>query len=466
MPQVIAAWCRRQGHLTYYATYFGQRSPETLLPNDLDLIFVSAFTEASGLAYALAKIFRARGARTVIGGPHAHSFPLDAAQFFDVVVTDCDESLVKEIIAGDHPAGSIIARRPKQLDIPLLAERRQDIEKAAFFLSRYSKLSIISLLASTGCPYSCDFCIDWDNPYSRRNADDLAADLEFAAHEFPGCFLAFYDPNFGVNFDATMSVLERTDQQRRNPYIIESSLSILKKNRLHRLRDTGCAFIAPGIESWNAYGQKAATGILAASEKFNRIVEHFELITKFVPGLQANFMFGTDADCGRNPVELTISFINRFPNIFPGLAFPIAFGGTPMRLTLRKEGRLLPLPPIFYVNPLPTLRIKNYALSEFFSHLIQIFQAAVAPAMLLRRWLAPLPMAVRLAYFVRSVEIRSYIRELQEFLRHLSADRELQQFNDGTSTIIPAYYHWIVERRLGRYAGLISRTETQMLTGD
>jgi hypothetical protein len=225
-------------------------------------------------------------------------------------------------------------------------------------------------------------------------------------------------------------------------------------------------FIAPGIESWNAYGQKAGTGIAIAAEKFARIVAHFEIITKFVSGLQANFMFGTDADSGRNPVDLTISFINHFPNIFPGLAFPIAFGGTPMRAKLRAEGRLLALPPIFYINPLPTLRIKNYLTSEFFTYLISIFQAAVTPEMQFRRWLAPLPMAVRLSFFVRSLEILGYIHQLQAFLKELSANKELQQFNDGTSTIVPAYYYSLLDRRLGQYARLLTRAEMQWLTTD
>ena len=45
MPQVVAAWCRRRGHRTHYATYYGQADPSTLLPGDLDIVFLSATTQ-------------------------------------------------------------------------------------------------------------------------------------------------------------------------------------------------------------------------------------------------------------------------------------------------------------------------------------------------------------------------------------------------------------------------------------
>jgi hypothetical protein len=50
MPQAISVWCRDLGHEVFYATYYGQRDPKRLLPDDLDLVFISAHTQASALA--------------------------------------------------------------------------------------------------------------------------------------------------------------------------------------------------------------------------------------------------------------------------------------------------------------------------------------------------------------------------------------------------------------------------------
>src|SRR5436190_5244368 len=85
-PQAVAVWCRQLGHQVFYATYYGQRDPITLLPDDLDVVFISTYTQASALAYALAKVYSAKRTITVIGGPHAKAFPRDCLRFFDFVV--------------------------------------------------------------------------------------------------------------------------------------------------------------------------------------------------------------------------------------------------------------------------------------------------------------------------------------------------------------------------------------------
>ena len=72
-PQAVSVWCRQLGHEVFYASYYGQRDPRKMLPDDLDIFFVSAYTQSSALAYALAKLYRKDGVLTVIGGPHATS---------------------------------------------------------------------------------------------------------------------------------------------------------------------------------------------------------------------------------------------------------------------------------------------------------------------------------------------------------------------------------------------------------
>ena len=66
MPQVIAVWCRQLGHKVHYCTFYGQKDPLRLLPDHLDVLFVSSYTQASAMSYALAKVFRTRGTLTVM----------------------------------------------------------------------------------------------------------------------------------------------------------------------------------------------------------------------------------------------------------------------------------------------------------------------------------------------------------------------------------------------------------------
>ncbi|MCK5572310.1 MAG: radical SAM protein, partial [Bacteroidetes bacterium] len=71
MPQVVAVWCRRQGHDVSFLCYTGFENLARELPRDLDLVFIGAFTESAHLAYALSNQFHSQGVVTALGGPHA-----------------------------------------------------------------------------------------------------------------------------------------------------------------------------------------------------------------------------------------------------------------------------------------------------------------------------------------------------------------------------------------------------------
>jgi hypothetical protein len=51
MPQTVAVWCRQMGHDVFYATYHGADDPQSILPDDLDMLCqVSEDARASGPA--------------------------------------------------------------------------------------------------------------------------------------------------------------------------------------------------------------------------------------------------------------------------------------------------------------------------------------------------------------------------------------------------------------------------------
>ena len=41
----------------------------------------------------------------------------------------------------------------------------------------------------------------------------------------------------------------------------------------------------------------------------------------------------------------------------------------------------------------------------------------------------------------------------------LANDAEFRSFHEGRSEVLPAFYDWALERRLGPYASLLSRSE-------
>lgn len=440
-PQAVAAWCRRLGHRVHYATWYGQSPLDGLLPDDLDVVFVSCYTQSSLLAYAMARLFKRAGVRTALGGPHARAFPRDSARFFDFVIHDCDAELIADILAGRHRPGSVLTSGRPLTEVPSVEERMADIRKASFNGANRAWLSHVALLTSVGCPYRCDFCTDWVNPYHLLPGERLREDLRYVAEHLPGIPVSFHDPNFGVRFDQTLDVLEELPADRRPPYVMESSLSILRSSRLERLRRTRCLYVAPGIESWGGYSNKAGVGPSVGRAKLEEVIAHFEELHEYVPGLQANFIFGTDDDHGEEPVALTREFIRRTPFVWPTLNIPVPFGGTPLHERYRKEGRILEsMPFFFYYLPYLVLQIRGYDPVDYYRKLAELYCELTRPRLLARRLAGARNHFLRALHFLRTAAMRGELRALRRLQHELETDAVLRAYHDGRNGQLPPSY--------------------------
>jgi radical SAM superfamily enzyme YgiQ (UPF0313 family) len=461
MPQAVSCWCRELGHEVHYATYYGQRDPRSLLPRDLDLVFIATYTQASALAYALARLFRSEGTRTVIGGHHAKSFPEDCLRFFDVVVLDCDRRLIRELLS-DLPRASIVTSGRTLRELPSVEERMPEIKKAFFEGERPFWASTVPLLASTGCPYTCDFCVDARSRYSVLPTERLEEDLRYLRRNYPQLIVTFHDPNFAVRFDEVLSVLEKVGRRRgERYYAIESSLSVLKREeRLNRLRDSGCRYIAPGVESFGDYGEKSGLRESESARERLLAVEHqLATILKYVPGIQANYIFGLDTDAGVAPVELLKEIITRTPFVWSVINIPMPFGGTPLYERLLSEGRILRAMPFhFYYKPYLTVRLKNYDPVTYYGKLVELWRHVVSLPVTTRRvWKTP--GAIRILHSMRTYHSFRLLRACRQILERLETDRAFRRFHEGETEIVPDYYWQTIEQDLGPYSTLLSKED-------
>jgi hypothetical protein len=461
MPQNVAVWARQLGHQVHYATFYGQGDPKIKLPSDLDYVFMSVYTKDSALSYALAKLYRLEGTVTVIGGPHAKSFPEDCLRFFDLVVTQCDQALVSDILGGHFDLNTIISSGRTLAVLPSLEERMPEVRAASFLRGKKPYFAtMVPLLASLGCPYSCNFCTDWNNPYSVLPTDQLEADLKYLSANYPGVKVSFQDPNFAVQFDKTLEVLERVPEGQQNPYVMESSLSILKGARMERLRDTNCFFVAPGVESWTDYSNKAGVGSKVGAEKVQVVAEHLELLQSYVPGVQVNLMYGLDTDHGSEPVELTKEFMSLTPFAWPVLNIPVPFGGTPLHDDYLADGRVLEAMPFsFYYFPYLVTTLKNYDPVTYYQGLLDMLLHYSNRRFWWRRLGTTNSQTLRLLFTVRTLRAKEGISQFRRILKMLTTDSQFRNFHEGGSTELPEFYHREFERLLGRYATLISREE-------
>ena len=388
MPQVVAVWCEEEGHQVHYAYYSG---PELLaggLPDELDLVFINAFSQAALLAYAFSGFYRNAGVPTVLGGPHARSYPEDAARYFDYVVGFCDRETLRDILrdAGPHRPGVYLSAAHQPDALPGLRQRWKFLAPA---MEQARVLRLVPLLGSLGCPYRCSFCIDAVVPYQPLAYDGLKDDLRFFQElRLPRSVAVWHDPNFGIRFDDYLDAIEEVVPPGAVTFVAETSLSLLKEDNLKRLRRNGFKAIAPGIESWYDMGDKSRMRTISGMEKVQRVAEQANLVNEYVPYTQCNLIFGLDADEGPEPFELTRRFLDLAPGVYPHFAVLCAFGrNATLNLDYQRDGRVIPLP--FHFLDLVqgmNVRPRNYDWPTFYDHVIETFEYAFSARALARRF--------------------------------------------------------------------------------
>src|ERR1041385_4123603 len=208
MPQVVGVWCEEQGHDVTYVSYTGFENIINVLPENVDVVFIGAFTESAQTAYALSNLFRSRGAVTVLGGPHARCYPEDAILYFDYVVGFTDKNVIHEILqdcSPHRPLGLHIAALQQPVSFPGVRERWKFIEPT---LRKAPLIKMVPMIGSLGCPYTCSFCIDSVIPYQPLDFDLIKEDLRFLLQKLKRPRVAWHDPNFGVRFNDVMNAIE------------------------------------------------------------------------------------------------------------------------------------------------------------------------------------------------------------------------------------------------------------------
>ena len=282
------------GHDVHYATYWGQTDPLSLIPDGRRRRVHRLLHAVERARLCLGNRAASDGALTVIGGPHARSFPTDCARFFDIVVKDCDRNLIDDILRSRFDPPAIVSSGRALKEFPSVEERMPEIRVAAFHRGRPVLTSVVPMLSSIGCPYTCGFCVDWNSQYVTLPAGAAARRSRLLSRHYPKLVIAYHDPNFAVRFDETMDVLARVPKGRRNPYIMESSLSILKGERMTG-SPTPTALTSRRASSRGST-TRASPGRAARKgrEKLEKIVAQLEELSRHVPGIQANFLFGCD----------------------------------------------------------------------------------------------------------------------------------------------------------------------------
>jgi len=453
MPQVIGVWCRQEGHDVSFVCYTGRENLLSELPENVDLVFIGAFTEAAQTAYALSNLFRSRGAITVLGGPHARCYPEDAVRFFDYVLGFTDRKTLGDVLrdcSRHRPIGMRVSARQQPAVLPGVRERWQFIEPV---LKKAPFIKIVPMLGSLGCPYTCSFCIDSVVPYQPLDFDELKQDLRFLLKKFRRPLVAWHDPNFGVRFEDQLGAIEEAVPPDRIDFIAESSLSLLSEPHLRRLKRNGFKAVLPGVESWFDLGNKSKTGARRGMEKVKQVAEHVNLILKYIPYIQTNFVLGLDGDEGPEPFELTKRFLDMAPGAFPGYSLLTSFGrAAPLNLEHQRAGRLIPFP-FFFLNNNQAMNMKprNYGWAEFYDHVVDLVRYSFSWKAIYRRFRSTWGFVPRWMNLVRAVSSEGWgrLKYYSEIRRRLDSDPQFLPYFEQESAVLPQFYIDLLRKEMG-----------------
>ncbi|MBI4538920.1 MAG: radical SAM protein [Gemmatimonadetes bacterium] len=454
MPQAVAVWCEENGHDVTFVCYTGFEDLLAELPAQTDLLFIGAFTQAAQLAYAISSMFRQRGAVTVLGGPHARCYPDDARKYFDYVLGFTDKTTIAEVLkdcAPHRPLGVHLNALRQPSHLPGVRERWKFI--APTLAKCPTRIKIVPMIGSLGCPYTCSFCIDSVVDYQPMSCDQIREDLRFLVKTVPRPYVGWHDPNFGVRFDDFLTAIEDAVRPGIVSFGAESTLSLLSEPNLKRLRAAGFKAMLPGIESWFSLGNKAKTGRKQGLDKVEQVSEHVNLILEHIPYVQTNFVLGLDDDSGSEPFELTKRFLDRTPGAFPAYSLLSAFGeAAPLNLELQRAGRVLPFPFHFLNNnQAMNVRPKHYKWPDFYDRLIDLSKYSFSWKTIARRARGTQPGFATWVNAVRAISSEGFgrIRYHTAIRRLLDTDRSVRAFFEGETSELPAFYVERMKRDLG-----------------
>jgi radical SAM superfamily enzyme YgiQ (UPF0313 family) len=228
------------------------------LESDADVVGFTAFNVQIRRAVELAREFRARGKKVVIGGPYVSLVPEHFEDLFDTVFVGEAENIWPKY-CRDLKMGvpKRLYREPEKIDITRSPVPRYDLIKG----NRYNAFY---LQTSRGCPNTCEFCdiIITDGRVPRTKTLDQVMEEVESVRRLGVTGVSFSDANFLGNPKFTKAVLLRLvefGKKYNYPIRFSAELTINVAERediLELLEQANFGAVFIGIESPRASSLK------------------------------------------------------------------------------------------------------------------------------------------------------------------------------------------------------------------
>jgi radical SAM superfamily enzyme YgiQ (UPF0313 family) len=299
--------------------------------NDADLIAINIETYTARRAYEIARKFKEKGKKIIMGGFHATLNHEEVLEHVDSVLIGEAENIWKDIIK-DFEDGNL-----KKI---YKAEQRPKLDglspdRSIYKGKEYLKLGLIE--AGRGCYFSCNFCSVtnfYKHSYTARPVEDIIKEVK----ELNYRYYFFVNDNICADFDYAKKLFKALIPLKIK-WISQASINISKDKELLRLmKESGCIGVLIGFESLS----KSSLEDMGkpAINKISTYEKAIDDIYEYGIGIYATFVFGyTEKD--EYYFEKTYEFARRNKFLLVAFNHLVPFPGTPLYKKLEKEGRLL-----------------------------------------------------------------------------------------------------------------------------
>ncbi|MBN3040552.1 MAG: B12-binding domain-containing radical SAM protein [Candidatus Omnitrophica bacterium] len=332
---------------------------------DCDFVGITAMTYKAPRAYEIAREFRKRGVKVIMGGIHASVAPDEVSKHVDCVVIGEAEDLWPKIL--DDFKNNQLKPRYEAKEFPDLSK----IPPPRHDLTKYKSYLFYFLQTKRGCPYSCEFCTVTEfNGKSLRvkSPDQVVEEIrelfklgsfslsmqdsedKGKSKNFSPIGIFFTDDNFAINRDYALELCRRLKEFQDKDDVLmgwftQANYQVgLDDEMLTALRAAGCRLLFIGFESLNQEGLKSMNKTMNLSVNYARCIKN---IRKY--GMEPVFsvILGNDFDTVSVGEEIA-QFIeeNKVLYVLPNILTP--YPGTALRKRLQSQGRIVLDNPGFY----------------------------------------------------------------------------------------------------------------------
>ena len=292
---------------------------ERLRDRDLawaDVVMLSAMHIQRDSLAAIVERCRARGLRTVVGGPIASSLSTDELKADHVVIGEAESliaDLVRDLEQGTAKPVYQAAERPEMSSSPLP-------DLSLIKMHRYSTMAV---QYSRGCPFNCEFC-DIIEIYGRRPRTKSVAQV-----------LAELDQLRAAGWREAVFIVD--DNFIGNKARAKELCVALAEWLMQLMKDAGFVSVFLGIETPDESGLVACNKLQNTRRS---LLDSIAAIQSYGMQVMGGFILGFDTD--RDDIfDRMVEFIQKsgIPIAMVGLLQ--AMPGTQLFRRLRNEGRIL-----------------------------------------------------------------------------------------------------------------------------